>query len=204
MESRQEVKIVFGKEGDLIFISHRNIASLLERAMRRAGIPMVFSEGYNPRPRISFPSALETGIASDHETAFVKLARRCETTTLTRDLAKHLPEEIALYSAEEADGETPRSMTGARYEVELPEECGLSPKGMDRAREAVIERDRAGKKEKIKLARYVRRLELHGRNLKMEIAVDAEGSLRPREVLETLGVDDPLALDVRRTHVALC
>lgn len=204
MESRQEVKIVFGKGGDLIFISHRNIASLLERAMRRAGIPMAFSEGYNPRPKISFPSALETGIASDHETAFVKLARRCETTALARDLEEHMPEEITLHGVEEADKETPRFMTGARYEVELPEECGLSRKGMDHALEAVIERDRAGRKEKVKLAKYVRRLELRGGNLEMEIAVDAKGSLKPREVLETLGVDDPLALDVRRTHVSLC
>jgi radical SAM-linked protein len=202
MEDRQEVKMTFSKRGDLRFISHRNIASLLERAVRRAGIPVAFSRGYNPRPRISFPSALETGVASDGEVAFIRLEQRPNNSLLAEDLAAALPDEMTVLGMEKAGKETPRSMNEAGYTVRLPEACGLDQEDLDRAREAgTATRARSGKS--VRLSRYVRTLQLRGRNLEMEIAADADGSLRPREVLKTLCVDDPLALDVRRTHVAL-
>lgn len=202
MKNRQEVKMTFSKRGDLKFISHRNIASLLERAVRRAGIPVAFSEGYNPRPRISFPSALETGVASDCEVAFIRLRQRPDNTVLAEDLATELPEEVTVLGVENADKETPRSMNEAGYMVRLPEECGLDQEDLDRVREAgTVMRARSGKS--VKLSRYVRGLQLRGENLEMEIAADADGSLRPREILKALCFDDPLALDVRRTHVAL-
>ncbi len=194
--------MTFSKRGDLRFISHRNVASLLERAVRRADIPVAFSKGYNPRPRISFPSALETGVASDCEVAFIQLGQCRDNAVLAKDLARELPEEIAVLEVEKADKETPRSMKGAGYAVRLSGECAPDQEDLDRVRESgVVKRERSGKS--VKLSRYVCRLQLHGENLEMEIAADADGSLRPREVLKTLCVDDPLALDVRRTHVVL-
>ena len=197
----QEIKLTFGKDGDLAFISHRNVASLLERAMRRAGIPVAYSQGFNPRPRISFPSALETGIASDCEVAYVRLEERCETGWFAERLGKHLPEEIAVKDVGEAGG--PRSVKWARYEVELPESGGPDQTDLDRALEnRCIERTRSGKTEEVKLAKYVRMLKTDGRSLVVEIATDERGSLRPSEVLEALALP-PRDTTVRRTHVEL-
>ena len=202
MENRQEIKMTFSKRGDLRFISHRNVASLLERAVRRAGIPVAFSEGYNPRPRISFPSALETGVASNCEIAFMRLRQSPDNAAFARDLAEKLPEEITVLDVERADEKTSRSMKGAGYTVGLPKKSALDQEGINRVREAgIVKRERSGKS--VQLSRYVRKLCLQNENLEMEIASDTDGSLRPREVLKELGVDDPLALDVRRTHVAL-
>ena len=202
MKNRQEIKITFSKGGDLRFISHRNVASLLERAVRRAKLSVAFSEGYNPRPRISFPSALETGVASDCEIVFIRLRQCRDNAVLAKDLARELPEEIAVLEVEKADKETLRSMKGAGYAVSLPEDRALDQEDLDSVRESgVVERERS--KKSIKLSSYVCRLQLQGENLEMEIAADADGSLRPREILKALCVDDPLALDVRRTHVAL-
>ena len=197
----QEIRLTFGKEGDLAFISHRNVASLLERAMRRAGIPVAYSQGYNPRPRISFPSALETGIASDCETAFVRLEERCDTGWLAERLRENLPAEIGVKDVVEAGG--PRSVKWARYEVELPEGRGPDQKGLDRALESCsLERTRSGRTETVKLAKYVKKLRLDGGSLVMEIATDEKGSLRPSEVLEALDLP-PCDTAVRRTHVEL-
>jgi len=197
----QEIRLTFGKDGDLAFISHRNVASLLERAMRRAGIPVAYSQGFNPRPRISFPSALETGIASDCEVAFVRLEERCETDWLAERLRKNLPEEIAVKDVGEAGG--PRSVKWARYEVELPERGGPDQDDLDRALEnRSIERTRSGKTREVKLAKYVRTLKTDGRSLVMEIITDEKGSLRPSEVLEALALP-PCETAMRRTHVEL-
>lgn len=200
MENRQEIKMTFSKGGDLRFLSHRNVASLLERAMRRAGIPVAFSRGYNPRPRISFPSALETGVASDCEVVFVRLRQYPDDASLKDVLARELPEEITVLDIEKADRGMPRLMKGAAYTVRLPEECALDQEDLDRARRMRVV-ERAAPKKAVELSRYVRKLELRNGDLDMEIAVDAGGSLRPREVLKALAVRDPL--DVRRTHVAL-
>jgi radical SAM-linked protein len=197
----QEIRLTFGKEGDLAFISHRNVASLLERAMRRAGIPVAYSRGYNPRPRISFPSALETGIASDCEVAFVRLQKRCDAGWLAERLDRNLPEEVGIRDAGEAGG--PRSVKWARYEVELPEDRRPDQKDLGRALESCsIERTRSGRTENVKLAKYVRDLRLDGGSLIMEIASDERGSLRPSEVLEALALP-PRDTPVRRTHVEL-
>ncbi|MDQ7779636.1 MAG: TIGR03936 family radical SAM-associated protein, partial [Planctomycetota bacterium] len=50
------------KTGKLRFISHHDLMRTIERAVRRSGIPVECSEGFNPRPRISYPTALALGI----------------------------------------------------------------------------------------------------------------------------------------------
>ncbi|MFC1671754.1 TIGR03936 family radical SAM-associated protein [Planctomycetota bacterium] len=202
MEHRQEMRLTFGKDDDLVCISHRNVASLFERAMRRAGIPVAYSEGYNPRPRISFPSALETGIASDCEVAFVRLSERCEPGLLAERLTRNLPGEIAVKDVGEAGG--PRSVKWARYDIELPESGGPDQADLDRLLEdRSIERTRSGRTETVKLAKYVRKLERHDTRLVVEIATDDRGSLRPSEVVEALALLPLCDTAVRRTHVEL-
>jgi uncharacterized protein (DUF2344 family) len=171
MKVSRDIKLTFAKRGDLAFASHRNVASLFARAVRRAGIPVEYSKGFNPRPRISFPSALETGVASECEIAFVRLAERCDTGWLAERLNGNLPEGIAVTNA-----------------------------GMLESRS--MERTRSGRTAMVKLSRYVRRLEVDGGSLKMEIVTDDRGSLRPREVMEALALP-PCDVAVRRTHVEL-
>ena len=201
MECRQEIRVAFGKDGDLVWLSHRNVVSLFERTMRRAGIPIAYSKGYNPRPRISFPSALELGIASDCEVAFVRLSECCEHGWLAERLTRNLPEEIAVKDVGDAGG--PRSVKWARYDTELPESGGPDQADLDRLLEdRSIERTRSGRTETVKLAKYVGKLERYDRRLVVEIATDDRGSLRPSEVMEALKLP-PCDTVVRRTHVEL-
>ena len=68
------VRVEFAKRGKLRFTSHRDVARMWERALRKAQVPMVYSEGFNPRPRVSFGLALPTGYESDAEYIDVRIA----------------------------------------------------------------------------------------------------------------------------------
>jgi uncharacterized protein (DUF2344 family) len=61
------LRVRFAKRGKVRFTSHRDTARIWERALRRAGVPVAYSQGFSPRPRISFGLALPTGYQSDGE-----------------------------------------------------------------------------------------------------------------------------------------
>lgn len=56
-----KLRVRFGKTGKVRFTSHRDVARIWERALRRAGLPVAYSEGFSPRPKLSFGLALSTG-----------------------------------------------------------------------------------------------------------------------------------------------
>jgi len=62
-----KARVRFAKEGKVRWTSHRDVARIWERALRRAGLPVAYTEGFSPRPRLSFGLALPTGYESDAE-----------------------------------------------------------------------------------------------------------------------------------------
>ena len=84
---RLRVRIRFCKQGDLRFIGHRDLMRCLERLFRRAGLTLSFSEGFHPKPRMTFPLALAVGIEGVDEVMEVELAERYEAEELRRRLA---------------------------------------------------------------------------------------------------------------------
>src|SRR3954453_2851145 len=63
----QRIRIRYAKRGPLRFTSHRDFARAFERALRRAAVPVAFSQGFTPHPKISYASAAPTGVASEAE-----------------------------------------------------------------------------------------------------------------------------------------
>ena len=74
----QKLRIRYAKRGRLRFASHRDLARTLERALRRAQVPMAFSAGFSPHPKISYLGAAPTGAASEAEYLEIGLAERCD------------------------------------------------------------------------------------------------------------------------------
>ena len=70
----QKLRIRYAKRGRLRFASHRDLARTLERALRRAQVPMAFSAGFSPHPKISYLGAAPTGAASEAEYLEIGLA----------------------------------------------------------------------------------------------------------------------------------
>lgn len=88
----QRYRIVYAKRGRLRFASHRDFQRALERAIHRTGVPIAFSAGFSPHPRISYANAAPTGIASEAEYLEIGLTRPVEPDALREALNQALPE----------------------------------------------------------------------------------------------------------------
>jgi radical SAM-linked protein len=98
------VRLRFAKRGRLRFTSHRDVARAFERAIRRAGVPMAYSSGFTPHPRISWAGAAPTGAASEAEYVELGLAEHRDPDQLARELDAALPPGIDVLEAVASGG----------------------------------------------------------------------------------------------------
>src|ERR1044072_1373471 len=82
----QKLRMRYAKRGRLRFTSHRDIARAFERALRRAHVPMAFSQGFNPHPKISWIGAAPTGAASEAEYVEIQLVEAIGPAALVATL----------------------------------------------------------------------------------------------------------------------
>jgi len=100
----QRVRIRYAKRGPLRFTSHRDVARAFERAVRRAGVPIAFSQGFTPHPKISYASAAPTGVASEAEYLEIGLRAPVDPDRLVVDLDAALSPGLDVLAAVEARG----------------------------------------------------------------------------------------------------
>jgi radical SAM-linked protein len=93
------VRLRYTKLGKVRWISHRDVARALERAFRVVQLPLAFSEGFSPRPRVSFGLALSTGHESDAEYVDLVLAEDIDLDVLPSRLSAALPDGIDVVGA---------------------------------------------------------------------------------------------------------
>lgn len=90
----QRVRVRYTRRGRLRFTSHRDVARVLERALRRADVPIAFSAGFSPHPKISYVGACPTGVASEAEYLELGLAAQRDPAALRVALDDALPPGI--------------------------------------------------------------------------------------------------------------
>lgn len=88
------MRIRYAKRGRLRFTSHRDFSRAFERAIARARVPMAYSSGFNPHPRISYANASPTGAASEAEYVEIGLARVLDAAELRASLDASLPDGL--------------------------------------------------------------------------------------------------------------
>lgn len=98
---QQKVEIRFEKGEAIRFISHHDLMRAIMRAVRRAALPVRLTEGFNPRPRIVFPVALEVGVASLDEAAEIELTQCLATQELFERLSCAFPPGLKLKTVKE-------------------------------------------------------------------------------------------------------
>ena len=98
MEQRSScaVKVLFTKRKELIFISHLDVVRLFIRTFRRANLPILFTQGYHPRPKISFKRALPLGVKGKREEMIIRLTERMDLKALKKKLNSFLPKGIQI------------------------------------------------------------------------------------------------------------
>jgi radical SAM-linked protein len=202
------VAIRFRVEGDLRFISHHDTMRLFERALSRAQLPVRYSEGFNPRPKMSLPLPRPVGVATEADVLVFELGEPVDAVEALNRLAQQMPGGLVLLEAFTLDAGRKLHPEQVVYEVALPLEQ------IDAARPAV---------ERLLAAEHwpVERTDQRGRPLRgidlrpMLVAVSFEpgalrwicrvpdnGSAKPAEWLRAFGLDPREMLHrIRRTAV---
>lgn len=94
----QRLRVCFGKLGDMRLVSHLDLVRLFDRAVRRASLPVAFSGGFHPAPRIAIANALSLGYTSRGELVEFELRQRVDCEEFRRLLGAELNADLPLYS----------------------------------------------------------------------------------------------------------
>ncbi len=122
-EDRFKIRLQVSKTGRARFVSHLEFMSVIHRAASRAELPVRFSRGFHPAPRISFPDALPTGVESEAEIIDLELFRSLEASGLMSVLNSALPEDVRVIAARSIHWQTPSpsvSIEESIYRIGVP------------------------------------------------------------------------------------
>ncbi len=191
--TRYRFRMRFRKQDDLRLISHRDLVRAFERLFRRCDLPLRMSEGFHPKAKMSFPLALSLGIASDGEVMEFELTEPIEASQLRRQLASQTPQGLEITELRMLeDGEGKAQVRAVVYQFPIPDSRHAQVRGMltqfSRQDSFLIQRD--GAKRQIDVKAGSDHLEFRDGNLEFRLPVNRSGSVRPREVLQALGVAD--------------
>ena len=119
-ESVQHLRVRYAKRGRMRFASHRDIARAVERGVRRAGLPIAYSAGFTPHPKISYSGAAATGVASEAEYLELTFTSPCTPEDVRGRLDAALPDGIDVVEVTERDSEPFASLEASHWQVTLP------------------------------------------------------------------------------------
>jgi radical SAM-linked protein len=194
---RQRVRIRFRKEGDLRWISHRDLVRTFERLFRRMGLQLSMSEGFHPKARMTFPSALALGVAALDEVMEFELSEHVEAANLAAQFAALAPPGLVVFDVQVLPENTPKAkVVGMSYEAPV------SPERRDEIAQAIehvasqdqwlVERE--DRSASVDLKADLEMLELadgpQGPVVRFRLAATHSATVRPREVLVAIGLGD--------------
>jgi radical SAM-linked protein len=201
-------RVRFTKTGKMRFLSHHDLMRLFERALRRTGLPLRMTEGYNPHPVVAFPTALGLGIESVDEVLEFELTSWTSPKGIEKQLGEQLPEGVAVASAEAFDRKQRSCVNFVEYEAA----CDGQLEGLtDRIRaflalkECPVERVSDKGSKTVEIRQYVMALEAGSDRVFLRVRVTDQGTAKPEEILRSIGlrVDETVRLRKTFTEVAV-
>ncbi len=215
------VRMKFKKTGNIKFISHLDLIRLIERAFRRAEIPLSFTQGYNPHPKISFATALALGISSEGEYMDIAIEELIDLSILKYNVNRQLPNGIEIIQCRYIDSRSPSLMSMIDY-GEYIVKCQLQQDiessritsaiesflNFEEIWDVKIVKKRGQKREKqINIRNYIKNFELIKKDelqffLKLIIATGSKQNLKPEVAVEKFCVlfNIPIFMDKIRIH----
>jgi len=117
----QHLLVRYAKRGKMRFASHLDVARAFERGVRRAGLPIAYSTGFTPHPKISYAGGAPTGVASEAEYLSLTLTSRTEADAVLDRLNAALPDGIDVIAVAEDTGGLPASrLTASEWQIAFP------------------------------------------------------------------------------------
>ncbi len=197
MTIASKVRLRFAKCGDLRLVSHHDLLRCLERALRRAQIPVAHTQGFNPRPKIVFTLALALGIEGRREVVELDLAEPVEAAEVLRRLAAVSPPGLEWIEAEAVPPGRPAHAEAVAYQTDVPADR------QDAAHAALANflasenwpftRHRPDRDVAVDLRPFVLNAELDATGVfRFRMKITPNGSARPEELIDALGLKDLL------------
>jgi radical SAM-linked protein len=186
------IRIIFSKQGALRYTGHLDLHKLWERAARRAELPLAYSQGFHPQPKMNIAAALPLGFSSTCEVLDMRLEQDIELASLAERLNATLPSGIHVSAVEPVDERAPTLQTqvlSAEYEVRMIE-AGF-PLEVRRSIESLLASEsivRVRREKQYDLRPLVEQVELAGDTITMRLAAREGATGRPEEVLAELGI----------------
>ena len=142
-------RVRYRKQGRLRFIGAIDVGRVWERALRRADLPIAYSEGFSPHPKVSFTDALPLGYASDGEYAELTFAGPVDLPSAMAALNPAFPEGMSVTAVVEVPDGAPKLaklLEASTWDVVYPDGCsvGGAAAGVQAAAEVIVSRERKG------------------------------------------------------------
>lgn len=196
------LRITFSKTGWLIYSSHLDLMRAWERALRRADLPLAYSGGYNPRPKLQLARALPLGHAGEAEILDVWLESALPVEAVAKMAAPVLPEGLTIKQVRQVDPKAPAMQTRVvgtvyRLTVEWDEPVEEVEARIERVLSAdEVIHERRGKR--YNLRPLIEALRLTGAEgdratLRMQLSARPGATGRPEAVLDALGMGNAFA-----------
>ncbi len=197
----QRLRITFGKAGPLKYTSSLDVAKIWERLLRRAELPLLYTQGFNTRPRIQLAMPLPLGISSECEILDISLRERIDF--VERDLTEQLlavsPQGLTIEAIDEVDVRASAlhsRVESAEYRIRFAD--GISRDALRQKIEGIMSRETIIVERKRKRKRSVMDVRplivaLHideDEDLIAHLSVGDRGNMRPDHLIELLGLDD--------------
>ena len=185
------VRLRFSERGKVRFVSHRDLARGFERAFRIAELPLAFTEGFNPRPRVSLGLALGVGHESDAEYLDLELVQPIELSALPETLSASLPVGVVVDGAALLAPRAPalqKAITSVEYRIRPAMESLDLGRAVERALDATelpIETTRKGRPVVEDIRPGIRHLTVVDGAMEVEVGTQPRG-IRPAELVGAL------------------
>ncbi len=186
----QRLRLRYQKSGSMKFTGHLELSSAFFRAARRSGIPLAFSRGFNPRPKLSFGPPLQVGIESDSEYVDFFLLAELDPGNFTTTLNSTLPPGLKVIEATSVPLKAPslqESITLQRFEAALLNDSSWDVNYIINWEQRVVERSKSGSIKKINLKDTITAVNAEDSVIQFGIIVHpTNGAIKPSEVIQSL------------------
>lgn len=211
----QRLRVTFSRGEEVKYITHLDVMRLWERALRRAGVDLAYSEGFTPHARISLGAPLAVGVTSSGELMDVFLSSRTNIRCFLKDVSQQMPAGIEILGVEEVGLGLPSLQSEVRwsdYEVDVPLDRDVTEvEGAVRrflaAKSVPWEHLRDKEVRRYDIRALVEDIRVEGQGdgvcrLAMRLRADSTGTGRPEQVAAALGLPQPTRIHRRRLILA--
>jgi radical SAM-linked protein len=197
---------IFSKTKEMRFTGNLDLRRSLERLMRRANIPLAYSQGFNPRPKITLASALPLGYTSEHEVMDFWLKENVQDKKIHEILLEYSPPGFIFHTVNQIESSVKKlqvAIQSAEYEIEMP----IGNEGLQGSIDTLLSQEtimlsktRKGKTKTYNLRALIVDIAYQSNLISMHLYSKEGFTGRPDIVLQQLGID-PFDVVVHRKKI---